>query len=168
MQRRSKAGRRGAAMLETAVVMPVLVAIWVAGVYAHLACEAKLDAIQTARSQAWGFASSNCGTAGSAPSPSPAANTSGGQQGFGGSAPGDLVNSVGSGSGSGDALSLIMKMASAVLPPFHAALGSDSRTAAVSKYSSTQSSKMAVICNEAPYNGSIGDFFKDIWFMVTK
>lgn len=163
---RSKRRSRGAAMLETAVVMPVLVAIWVAGVYAEKACEAKLDAVQTARSQAWGYASANCGTAGGSPSPSPAANVSGGKQGFGGSAPSSVVQGLGS--GNGDALSLIMKLASSLLPPFPAAQGSDSRTAAVSKYSSTQTSKMAVICNEAPFDGSLPNFFKEIFFMVTK
>lgn len=159
-------------MLETALVMPVLVACWVAGVYAHNACVAKLDAIATSRAQAWQYAAGNCGTPGDA-GPS-AASAGGGHVVAGGNSPAGLVQGIASQAGSGSAVSLILKLASAFLPPFPASQGIETREARVASggggpnYASKHSSKMTVICNEAPFNGSLPGVFKDIFFMVTK
>ena len=153
-------------MLEAAVVMPVLVACWIAGVYAQTAVTAKLDAIQTARSQAWGYASANCGSPGdagpSAPATGRAALVSAGNS------PAGLVQGLAAQNGSGDATSLILKLASSFLPAFPGGQANDTRGANVARYSSTHSSKMTVICNEAPHNGSLPGVFKDIFFMLKK
>ena len=163
---KKRARSRGAAMLEAALVMPVLVACWVAGVYAQTAVTAKLDAIQTARSQAWGYASANCGSPGDA-GPSPAAQM-GGTVVSAGNSPSGIVQGLAAQNGSGDATSLILKLASAFLPPFPGSQASDTRDAKVARYASSHSSKMTVICNEAPHNGSLPGVFKEIFFMVTK
>lgn len=157
-------------MVEAAVVAPVLVTLWLTGVYAERACTAKLDAIQAARSQSWGFASSNCGVAGDA-GPGAGASGGGSTSGGGGSAAG-LVQGLANSAGGGLANVFLGAFASIILDrAFPRSFSSETRTAqgpGNSGYSSTHKAQMAVQCNEAPYNGNVGGFIKQLATMVIR
>lgn len=172
---RKRRRQRGAAMVEAAFVIPVLVALWMAGAYAQAACTAKLDALATARSEAWAYAASNCGTPGDHNPSRPAGVP--GEKVSGGASAESLVSSLtGTAGAGGKVMSLFELFAGAVLGgPFPASHASNTRVAKVSsqnggglKYSSRHTAQMTVICNEAPYDGNVKSFFRDVFFMVTK
>jgi len=164
-------------MVETAVVMPVIIGIWMATVFAHRVVTARLETLSTARGKGWNYAAGNCGDTGDA-GPS-AVSTREGQLGRGGGVPRALVHSLASQAGitNGAVLTLIDMAADTafalVFRPFPASKASRDKTAQVTSrgggstnFSAKLSSTSTVMCNEAPHDGNIEGFFKALFKLV--
>jgi len=163
-------------MVETAIVMPVIITIWMTIIFAQRVASSKLDTLATARGKAWNYATGNCGDPGDK---SPWSETTGdGQTGKGGGAPLEFVRQL---MGNvPDPTRQIIEVAAevvfaVVIGPFNASTASKDKSAQVASkgggslnFSAKLSSKSTVICNEPPLNGNFENVFKSIWRLVTK
>lgn len=164
LQRRSRKRSRGAAMVEASFVMPVLVMLWFASVYAESVCSAKLDAIATARQQAFGYASSNCGESGDK-GPSSFTPISGSTNVAGSSTAdmlGDLIGGI-----AGDIVSMLAGVIlDKAFPTSFGQAKLEANGPGKSGFHSSHSSSMVFTCNEVPFNGSLVSFAKDLFTML--
>ena len=165
-------------MVEAAVLMPVLIIIWMSTLYAERVCSSKLDTLAAARGKAWNYAASNCGNPGDTPTPGGPKGVSG-NSGPAGGAPNIDAILQSAGVSNSTVRNLISTAGTFVFSlafhPFPSSLDAESKSAQVSshgggvlEFSSTQTSKSVVMCNEPPFDGNFKQFFEALFHLIVK